>query len=77
MCLDGSKYASNSSLDELYGKLDHALFFRANRQYILSVKGIDEILRYGNNQLKIVTHPKDSVIISKNKAAAFKKWMEM
>lgn len=77
MCLDGSKYASNSSLDELYGKLDHAVFFRANRQYILSVKGIDEILRYGNNQLKIVTHPKTSVIISKNKAAAFKKWMEM
>lgn len=77
MCLDGSKYASNSSLDELYGKLDHALFFRANRQYILSVKGIDEILRYGNNQLKIVTQPKASVIISKNKASAFKKWMEM
>ena len=77
MFLDGSKYASNSSLDELYGKLDHALFFRANRQYILSVKGIDEILRYGNNQLKIVTQPKGSVIISKNKASAFKKWMEM
>lgn len=76
-CLDGKRYTTNSSLDELYNKLDHAIFFRANRQYILSVKGIDEILRYGNHQLKIKTNPESFVIISKNKASEFKKWLEM
>ncbi len=76
-CLDGSRYISNSSLDEIFGSLDHSLFFRANRQYILSVKGIDEILRYGNNQLKIKTKPENDVIISKNKASDFKKWLNM
>lgn len=74
-CLDGRQYTHNSSLDELFTGLDHALFFRANRQYILSVKGIDEILKYGNNQLKIKTNPENSVLISKNKAAKFKKWL--
>lgn len=76
-CLDGKKYTNNSSLDELYNSLDHSIFFRANRQYILSVKGIDEILRYGNNQLKIKINPEKSVIISKNKASEFKKWLNM
>ena len=76
-CLDGQKYTHNSSLDELFTGLDQALFFRANRQYILSVKGIDEILKYGNNQLKIKTTPENSVLISKNKAAKFKKWLNI
>lgn len=76
-CLDGGKYTSNSSLDELYNSLDKTLFFRANRQFVLSVKGIDEIFRYGNNQLKIKTSPLSgsSIIISKNKASEFKKWL--
>ncbi len=74
-CLDGKKYTTNASLDELYNSLDQSIFFRANRQYILSVKGIDEILKYGNNQLKIKTKLDTSIIISKNKAAEFKKWL--
>jgi hypothetical protein len=79
VCLDGKKYTSNSSLDELYSSLDSTLFFRANRQFVLSAKGIDEIFRYGNNQLKINTSPKSntSIIISKNKASEFKKWLDM
>lgn len=78
-CLNGKKYTSNSSLDELYASLDKTLFFRANRQFVLSAKGIDEILRYGNNQLKIKTTPvpSSSIIISKNKASEFKKWLDM
>jgi hypothetical protein len=76
-CLDGKKYTNNSSLDELYGSLDHTIFFRANRQFILSVKGIHEIFKYGNNQLKITTKPENIVIISKNKASEFKKWLNM
>ena len=77
-CLDGQRHSSNSSLDELYNSLDPMFFFRANRQHIIAVKGIDEILRYGNNQLKIKLNPPSSnaIIISKNKAAEFKKWLD-
>ncbi len=74
-CLDGKKYTSNSSLDELYNNLDNSIFFRANRQYIISVKGIEEIVKYGNNQLKINAKYCNPIIISKNKAAEFKKWL--
>ncbi|UOB18121.1 LytTR family transcriptional regulator [Abyssalbus ytuae] len=68
---------SNSSLEELYNSLDENLFFRANRQFILSIKAIDKILRYGNNQLKIEVLPPSpiDIIISKNKAADFKEWL--
>ncbi len=78
-CLDGQRHSSNSSLDELFNSLDPMFFFRANRQHIISVKGIYEILRYGNNQLKIILNPasSNSIIISKNKAAEFKKWLNM
>ncbi|HEY9049797.1 MAG TPA: LytTR family transcriptional regulator, partial [Ohtaekwangia sp.] len=37
-CLDGNSYTSNSSLDELFEALDKKVFFRANRQFILSIR---------------------------------------
>ena len=75
--IDGKTSNCNSSLDELYNKLDSSLFFRANRQFILSINAIDKILRYGNNQLKIEVIPSSAadIIISKNKAAEFKSWL--
>ena len=78
-CLDGKTYHSNSSLDELIGSFDPLLFFRVNRQNIVSVKGIDQILKYGNSQLKIITIFKTGkeIIISKNRVAEFKKWLNM
>lgn len=77
MTLDGKKSTSNSSLDELLNSLNKTLFFRANRQYILSINSIHKILRYGNSQLKIEVFPKTEfdIVISKNKAAEFKSWL--
>ena len=73
--INGTIHTTNSSLDELLNNLNSALFFRANRQYIISIHGIDEIVKYGNHQLKIKTTEDHSIIISKNKAAEFKKWL--
>lgn len=75
--LKGVKHTSNSNLDELYLSFNKTQFFRVNRQYIVSINAIDKILRYGNSQLKIITKPtsETTIIISKNKAAAFKKWL--
>lgn len=74
---DGNKSISNSSLDEVYTQLNPSLFFRANRQFIISINAIDKILKYGNSQLKIVliTKTSDDIIISKNKASEFKQWL--
>lgn len=75
--LKGVKHTSNASLDELYTSFNNTQFFRVNRQYIVSINAIDKILRYGNSQLKIITKPtsETAIIISKNKASAFKKWL--
>ncbi len=75
--LNGKKFFTNSSLDELYNSLDKKIFIRANRQFILSIKGIEEILKYGNSQLKIITTPNSEtdIIISKNKVSEFKRWL--
>lgn len=74
----GDSYPVNDSLDELMKQLDNQDFYRANRQFIVSLKAIATIYIYGKNQLKLVTNPKstDEVIISKNKVAAFKQWLD-
>ena len=74
---DGKRSISNASLDELYSGLDQAYFYRANRQFIIAIAAIEKIIRYGNNQLKILVNPDSEIdiIISKNKAAEFKQWL--
>lgn len=74
---NGKKSTSSSSLDQLFSQLDESVFFRANRQFIISIYSIDKIVKYGNNQLKILVRPHTHVdiLIGKNKAAEFKNWL--
>lgn len=74
----GESYPVNDSLDELIKQLDNMQFYRANRQFIVSLKSITTIYMFGKNQLKLITNPKSptDVIISKNKAAEFKQWLD-
>ncbi|ASK32232.1 histidine kinase [Chryseobacterium sp. T16E-39] len=76
--LKGNQYTVNSSLDELIKTLDTEIFYRANRQFIINIKAIESILIYGKNQLKLNVKPESSemILISKNKVAEFKKWIE-
>ena len=74
---NGGKFTSNLSLEELMEQMDPHKFFRANRQFILSINSISKVEKYGNNQLRVKLTPPSSkeVIISKTKMAAFKKWL--
>ncbi len=78
VALDGKKSTTNASLDDLYTSLDASLFYRANRQFIISITSIDKIIKYGNSQLKILMQNADvEIIISKNKAAEFRQWLNL
>ena len=79
ICFDGKKSTTNMSLDDMFTHLNSTLFFRANRQFIISISAIDKIIKYGNSQLKILLQSKtsDEIIISKNKAAEFKQWLNL
>ncbi|WP_422079947.1 LytR/AlgR family response regulator transcription factor [Ulvibacterium sp.] len=76
---NGKRSTSNLSLDELFSNLDNSYFFRANRQFIIAISAINKIVKYGNNQLKILVNPNSEVdiIISKNRAAEFKQWLNL
>jgi two-component system LytT family response regulator len=69
-------YVLDMSLDELSRQLDPRLFFRANRQYLLSHKAIDDISIWFGGKLSVnLTVPvSDKVIVSRARVADFKKW---
>ena len=79
VCFNGKKSTTNASLDDVYTNLDSLLFFRANRQFIIGIKAIDKIIKYGNSQLKIVlqSDAEVEIIISKNKTAEFKQCLNI
>lgn len=76
---NGKRSTVSTSLDELQSNLDPNLFYRANRQSIISIIAIEKIIRYGNSQLKILMTPasETDIIIGKNKAAEFKQWLNL
>ncbi len=72
------KYPVNGSLDELMKQLDGRSFYRVNRQLVVNINAIKTIYIYGKNQLKLITQPQSDqdILISKNKVADFKKWLD-
>lgn len=74
--IDGKTYNFDLTLDELTEILDPELFFRANRQHIISKTAIKDIDLCFNNRLSInlkISVP-GKIIISKARIAEFKRW---
>jgi two-component system, LytTR family, response regulator LytT len=74
---DNRSFVIGDALDKLENSLNPKDFFRANRQYLLSINSIGKIHNFGLQKLKITLNPgnEKSLIISKLKAASFKKWL--
>jgi len=66
------------TLETLEQQLDPAVFFRANRQYIVHINSIEKVHNYFNSKLKLeiknCTDP--DVIVSRTKAPLFKAWLD-
>ncbi|HEX5668937.1 MAG TPA: LytTR family DNA-binding domain-containing protein [Chitinophagaceae bacterium] len=71
------KYIVDVTLDTLEKELPPKEFFRANRQYILTNRSVVAIHTWFNQKLKVEVRPPtaEHVIISRDKANAFKAWM--
>lgn len=71
------KYSLDYTLDELEAMLDPAQFFRANRQFIVDINTVQQIHPYFNNKLKLTLKPApdEEVLVSRERATDFKKWM--
>jgi len=75
----GEKFFINQSLHDLEAKLNPKLFFRLNRKFIVRIDSIDEIITLSKSRLKVKLIPEhenelDSVV-SSEKSAAFKRWI--
>jgi DNA-binding LytR/AlgR family response regulator len=67
----------DESLEELEGQLNPHEFFRLNRQFIASVGSIAAIHKFFNGKLKLQLKPpsEHEVIVSREKAKAFREWL--
>ncbi len=76
---DGKKLITDyHTLDELEELLDPDEFYRANRQYIIHLPSVDDYKSHYTGKLFIHLsgHAKQEIVVSREKAASFKKWFE-
>lgn len=72
------RYIIDHTLEELENMLlDPDLFFRINRKYIIKLDDIDDVRSYANGRLKIFlkTPSEQDLIVSREKVAEFKDWL--
>jgi two-component system, LytTR family, response regulator LytT len=66
------------SLEKLQEQLDPKQYFKINRQYIVNIDAILKVHTFFDGKLVVTTHPalKEKIIVGKDKAAEFKRWID-
>ncbi len=74
---EGRRFAIDFNLDSLESMLEPKLFFRINRQFIVSIKSISEMFAYSKSRVLIKLKPatKHETIVSTERSADFKAWL--
>ena len=74
---DNKRHLIPHTIDELSEKLDPKLFFRVNRQYILSAESVRTVYNHFNFKLKVElkADPRAEILVSRSKTTSFKAWM--
>lgn len=64
-------------LDEIENDLNNKTFFRANRQFILNYNHIEKVHAWFSGKLKVQVEPAayEEIIVSRLRAADFKRWL--
>ena len=75
---DNRRFVLDYPLEQLERLLDPAHFFRANRQLLLHLAAVRRLHPHFNGKLKLDLHPEpaDEMLVSREKAGAFKAWLE-
>jgi DNA-binding LytR/AlgR family response regulator len=75
---NGKKYLADKNLGDLETELDEAIFFRANRQYLVNINYIKGYKTYERVKLQAdltVNNMDHCIVISQETAPLFKKWL--
>jgi two-component system response regulator LytT len=72
------EYPVNFSLENLKDQLQPDNFFKINRQFIVNIDAIKRVHSYFNGKLKLEIEPSyaEDIVVGKDKAGAFKRWMD-
>ena len=79
MCtLDGKTHALNMTLEEAESQLDPQRFMRVNRQFIVSAAAVSKLSTYflGKMRIHVAAFPDVEIIVSKDKVATVKRWLD-
>jgi len=76
--IEGKRYDLDYSLDQLQSMVDPEQFFRVNRNFLVNINCIEEIISYSVTRLKLKLEngPAEGVIVSRDKVSEFKRWMD-
>lgn len=72
----GRDFGIDYSLEQLEKLLDPRKFFRINRECIIHINAIATMLNYSSSRLKLTLKNKDEFIVSRDRVAGFKKWID-
>jgi DNA-binding LytR/AlgR family response regulator len=74
----GKNFALDYSLDQLQKRVDPEFFFRINRNFMVNINCIAEIISYSTNRLKLKLKNFDDegLIVSRDKVSEFKQWLD-
>ncbi len=70
---EGKNFYTDESLEQLEKQLNPKNFFRVNRQYLIAIDDIKQIIRYSNSRLKISLKscPGKEMIVAREKVKKF------
>ena len=76
--LDGKSHALNMTLEEAESQLDPQRFMRVNRQFIVSATAVSKLSTYflGKMRIHVAAFPAVEIIVSKDKVATVKRWLD-
>lgn len=76
---DQQNYIIEETIGSLEPKLDQEVFFRINRKFIIHINAINEMYKLSRNRVRIKLSPVpadvEEVIVSEDRADAFKEWL--
>ncbi len=75
----GQNFPIDYSLDKIEQLVDPDRFFRISRHFILNISAIQDIIAYSSNRLKIILKNwphKNDILVSRERVAEFKAWMD-
>ena len=76
--LTGKSYMINMTLEEVESQLDPQRFMRVNRQFIVSATAVQKLSSFflGKMRIHMTAFPDEEIIVSKDKVASVKRWLD-